>query len=100
MIVALRRQVEDIRRAETEKTLGSLQHLDAGDRRAVDALTRAIVNKVLHSPLSVLKRAGDDITGEIYLEAVRRLFDLDPDTQQTGEDSVEGGADSKQDITS
>ncbi|ABA90299.1 glutamyl-tRNA reductase [Syntrophotalea carbinolica DSM 2380] len=100
MIVALRRQVEDIRRTETEKTLGSLQHLDAGDRRAVEALTRAIVNKVLHSPLSVLKRAGDDITGEIYLEAVRRLFDLNPDSQQTGGDSVEKDADSKQDLTS
>lgn len=100
MIVALRQQVEEIRRSETEKTLGGLKHLDAGDHRAIEALTRSIVNKVLHSPLSVLKRAGDDITGEIYLEAVRRLFDLDLDRQDSGTDAGEDTTDSKQDLTS
>jgi glutamyl-tRNA reductase len=100
MIVALRQQVEEIRRSETEKTLHGLRHLDAGDRRAIEALTRSIVNKLLHSPLSVLKRAGDDITGEIYLEAVRRLFDLNPDPQKSGMDAVEEGADTKQDSIS
>jgi glutamyl-tRNA reductase len=98
MIVALRQQVEEIRRRETEKTLGALQHLDAADRRAVEALTRAIVNKVLHSPLSVLRRAGDDITGEIYLEAVRRLFDLDPAPKTAAAQQTESEDTPKQDI--
>lgn len=101
MIVALRRQVEDIRQKETEKTLGSLQHLEASDRRAIEALTRAIVNKVLHAPVTTLKRAGDDnITGEIYLEAVRKLFDLDPDTSSTTPASGKAPADTRQEKTS
>lgn len=100
MIVALRQQVEDIRRRETEKALDGLQHLDADDRRVIEALTRSIVNKVLHSPLKMLKRASDDITGEVYLEAVRRLFDLDPDVQAPGTDVGEETTESNQDLIS
>lgn len=100
MIVALRQQVEDIRRRETEKALDGLQHLDADDRRVIEALTRSIVNKVLHSPLKMLKRASDDITGEVYLEAVRRLFDLNPDVQAPGTDVGEETTESNQDLIS
>jgi glutamyl-tRNA reductase len=78
MIVALREKVEDIRRGELDKTLAGLKHLDDADRQAVAALTQAIVNKVLHAPISALKHSSDDISGEIRLETARRLFDLDP----------------------
>lgn len=100
MIVALRLQAEDIRLQETAKTLGSLQHLEAADRRAIEALTRSIINKMLHPPVTALKRIGDDITGEIYLEAVRRLFDLKIDAQPTSSDPLHEGVDTKQDILS
>ncbi len=83
-IVALREKVEAIRRAETERHLTVLASLDASQRAAVDRLTAAIVSKILHGPLTTLKRhhgAGQDAD---YVEAARRLFCLgaEPDDEE------------------
>ena len=43
---------------------------------AIEAMANAIVNKVLHTPTSVLKQAQIDGSGEDYVDAVRTLFDL------------------------
>jgi glutamyl-tRNA reductase len=43
----------------------------------VDALTRAIVNKLLHVPLSRLRKEVDREEALVYLEAARVLFGLD-----------------------
>jgi glutamyl-tRNA reductase len=55
-----------------------LKHLGPKERAAIDSLTSAIVKKVLHQPITVLKKSQSDIAGEQYLETVRRLFDLEP----------------------
>jgi glutamyl-tRNA reductase len=39
-------------------------------------MTRAIVNKILHNPITHLKRESDKIEGDLFIDAVRRLFDL------------------------
>jgi glutamyl-tRNA reductase len=39
-------------------------------------MTRAIVNKILHCPIKHLKKDSDKIEGDLFLDAVRRLFDL------------------------
>lgn len=80
-IVALRQQIEDIRRAELEKTLASLGALEKKERRAIEAMTAAIVNKILHQPTHTLKQAGGDGNGSQYVDAIRTLFDL-PATEQ------------------
>ena len=43
---------------------------------AVSALTRSLMNKLLHAPLSRLKEARED-GSRIYVDAARVLFDLD-----------------------
>jgi glutamyl-tRNA reductase len=40
-------------------------------------LTKAIVNKILHAPVSRLKREAEREEGMAYLETARVLFDLD-----------------------
>ena len=75
-IVHLRSRAEEIRSAETEKALRRGSFTEE-QRDAVEALTRSIVNKVLHSPLSRLRRAAEREEGVAYLEAARVLFDLD-----------------------
>ncbi len=75
-IVALRGKVESIRRRELEKTLGMLKNLTPVERSALDALTNAIVNKILHAPLTRLKQQ-DKRDEAFYIEAARRLFDLE-----------------------
>lgn len=77
-IVSLRNRLEEIRRAELDKTLSSLKGLDDRQRRSIEALTSAIVNKVLHQPITVLKQAQNDPTSDGYVDAVRTLFNLEP----------------------
>jgi glutamyl-tRNA reductase len=68
--------VEQIRLAELEAALRRLE-LDEQQREGVDALTRAIVNKILHAPTSRLRREAEREEGMAYLEAARVLFGLD-----------------------
>ena len=72
-IAALRERGEEIRRSELERTLARMPALAEGDRERLDALTRAIMKKVLHAPISHLR----DAEGRGDTAAVRRLFDLD-----------------------
>jgi glutamyl-tRNA reductase len=72
----LRDRAERIRTRELEKTLGRLE-LGENEQAAVDALTKAIVNKILHAPVSRLKREAEREEGMAYLETARVLFELD-----------------------
>jgi len=77
-IVALREKVEAIRNAELEKALATLQDQAPRHRALLDALTSSIVNKILHAPLSSLKRDGTSDEHAHLVASVRRLFDLEP----------------------
>jgi glutamyl-tRNA reductase len=72
----LRARVEEIRSAELERALG---RIDLGDnqRSAVDALTRSIVNKILHTPFTRLRQQAEREDGMACLEVARMLFGLD-----------------------
>jgi glutamyl-tRNA reductase len=72
----LRARVEAIRAGEVDKVLPRLA-LDDAVRDAVDALTRAIVNKILHAPLSRLREEAEREEGIAHLETTRLLFALD-----------------------
>ncbi len=86
-IVQLRQSVELMRAVELEKSLGRLPHLGEKDREQVAQLTQSIVNKILHSPLTVLKESSRTPEAGVYLEVTRRLFNLaDPPAGQGGND--------------
>ena len=78
-IASLRARAEEIREAELRKAEGLLGRLDEGQRRAVEAVTAQIVNKLLHLPTVRLKQAATAADGVIYAEAVRHLFGLGED---------------------
>ena len=77
VLAALRRQAEGIALAEAERTLGHLGgKLDDKARRSVEAMARAIVNKLLHGPTARLKEAA--ATGDSTLPgAAAELFGID-----------------------
>ena len=72
----LRDRAEGIRSRELERALARLGLGDA-EQAAVDALTKSIVNKILHAPVSRLKREAEREEGMAYLEVARVLFELD-----------------------
>jgi glutamyl-tRNA reductase len=82
----LRARAESIRAAEVARAAPRLD-LDAPALEGVEALTRAIVNKILHAPLSRLRREAGREEGMAYLEAARVLFALDDgDSEGSAED--------------
>ncbi len=80
MITALRQRFEEVRRQEMEKSLGrGLKDLSIEQRAALDDLTSAMINKLLHGPISQLKRSSPEEDGDatLYVAALKRLFDLE-----------------------
>lgn len=76
VIVGLRRHVRDVLAAELERTLPRLSGDAARDRAALDKMLDAATSKLLHQPLTELKRAGE--SGDRHLlAAVRTLFPVD-----------------------
>lgn len=73
-------QAEAIRLAEMERALARMGPLSARDRNAMNAMTTAIVNKILHRPIVRLKARGGHHDASVYVHAVRELFDL-PDVE-------------------
>jgi glutamyl-tRNA reductase len=77
-ISALLANVEQQRSIELAKTLRGLPSMAQEDRDRLDALTRAIVKKVLHQPITHLKGHSDD---QDCLAAARALFGLEHDAE-------------------
>mgnify|MGYP006184287561 CR=1 FL=1 len=71
-----------MRNTELERFKAQLGDLTPEQRAAVDQMTRRIVNKILHSPISKSKEIASSTQGHVYLEALYELFELDDDTQQ------------------
>ncbi|MBI5504834.1 MAG: glutamyl-tRNA reductase [Deltaproteobacteria bacterium] len=78
-IVELREYADAIRRREVDKTLAKMPTLSEEDRERIHQMTRAIVNKLLHHPTTVLKGEGSPTEESRLLTAVRRLFGLGDD---------------------
>lgn len=73
----LRSRTERVRHDETLRILRRLSHLSAEDQQAIDALTRTLLNKLLHAPTVRLREAAGNGRGTAILDTVRYLFELD-----------------------
>ncbi len=88
-IVALRNRFDEIRRAELDKTLSGWKDLPPDGEKRLEALTMAIMNKLLHTPTTALKQAGQGGRVDLYVDALRQLFDLQTCHQDDGELELE-----------
>ena len=81
-ISSLRRKVENIRTQELEKALSRLG-TEFGDKHqdVIEALTRGIVNKILHEPMVQLRAQQDIEARRVALQSLQLLFDLDTEKQ-------------------
>ncbi len=80
-IASLRARAEAIRAAELTRAEGRLGKLPESERRAVEAITAQIVNKLLHLPTVRMKEAAVTSDGVIYADVVRHLFGLGEEEQ-------------------
>lgn len=76
LVAQLRERVDSVRSAELERHAKRLGSLSPEQQEAVEALTRSIVNKLLHEPSVRLKEDAGTPRGERNAAAVRDLFGL------------------------
>ncbi|MBE9504221.1 MAG: glutamyl-tRNA reductase [Proteobacteria bacterium] len=75
-IVSLREKLEQIRFCELEK-LSAINNLSSVQMSAIEKATASMINKILHIPISNLKKMADTAEGDLYVDAVRKLYDID-----------------------
>ncbi len=81
-ISSLRVKIEDIREQELEKALSRLgTEFAEKHQEVIEALTRGIVNKILHEPMVQLRAQQDIEARKRCLQSLQMLFDLEIEEQ-------------------
>jgi glutamyl-tRNA reductase len=75
-IVSLRERLEIIRSGEVKRTLARLPGATPETREAIEAMSAAIVNKILHAPITKLRESSRAGSPRSWLELVHELFGL------------------------
>ncbi|MDD5774195.1 MAG: glutamyl-tRNA reductase [bacterium] len=76
-IVSFKDKVEDIRKSELEKIINRLGSVSEKDKDLIEALSVGIANKFMHLPIIQLKKATQEDSGYVYVDALRYLFGLE-----------------------
>lgn len=76
-LTSFRRQVEDIRQNELERTLNRMQDLSDRDREIVTELSRRLMKKFLHQPTVQLRQEAAHGNGINCTAALQKLFALE-----------------------
>src|SRR3954467_10145959 len=76
LVAQLHDHAESVRRAEIERFSARLSNLDEGQRATLEALTKGIVAKLLHTPSVKLKDDAGTPQGQRNAATIRDLFDL------------------------
>ncbi len=75
-IVALEKRLNEIRAGELERHRARLSTLTPEQREAVDALTRGILNKILHGPITELKSGAGQPEQSHLVQLIQKIFGL------------------------
>lgn len=76
-IVALEERLNRILEGELERHRGRLSTLTPEQREAVDALTRAMLNKILHGPITELKSGAGQPEQGALVQVIRKIFGVE-----------------------
>jgi glutamyl-tRNA reductase len=79
-VVALRTMAADVVAGEIARLDGRLPGLDDKHRAEITQTVRRVVDKLLHAPTVRVKQLAAEPGGAGYADALRTLFDLDPET--------------------
>ncbi|WP_338782213.1 glutamyl-tRNA reductase [Streptomyces sp. DG1A-41] len=91
-VVALRTMAADVVASEIARLDGRLPGLDDKHRAEITQTVRRVVDKLLHAPTVRVKQLAAEPGGAGYADALRTLFDLDPEAVAAvsrAEDSTE-----------
>ena len=76
-IIDLRNKLRKIIENEIGRTLPNLEQTSSTDQEALKKMIETMINKIMHDPTRLLKMEGHHINKPVYLDLMRRLFNLD-----------------------
>jgi len=75
-IISLQEQLEEIRAAEVMRTLRRMQGLTPEQQQQIETMTKSIINKIAHGPISELRRNAGEPDGDQAIQLIRKVFHL------------------------
>jgi len=91
VIRALRGRFQEIAEKELER---QVKNFDSADQEALKEYTRALLNKLLHQPTTLIRGVEPSSRHGIHkLVAIQELFELDVEAFQEGDEKAEKSAD-------
>jgi glutamyl-tRNA reductase len=76
-IVRLQDELERLRATEVARMRTKLGALTAEQEQAIETLTKSMINKIAHGPISEIRRQASQPDGHYIINAVRKVFRLD-----------------------
>jgi glutamyl-tRNA reductase len=76
VIVDLQERLEQVRAGEVERLRAKLGVLTPQQEEAIEAMTRGIINKIAHAPITELRRKAHAPEGIELMNIIRKLFRL------------------------
>jgi glutamyl-tRNA reductase len=76
-IVGLQEQLEQLRVAELARMRGKFGTLTREQEEALEALSRGIINKIAHGPISELRRQASQPDAPQFITVIRKVFRLE-----------------------
>lgn len=85
---ALSEKVEILRRKELAKTFKKLKNLSEEEKRAIEILTKSLVQKILYYPINFIKKSYHE-EGKYAISLIRSIFELDEPFKEISEAEIE-----------
>lgn len=76
MIVLLKERFEQIRQEELQKTLPRLNGISEKEKKDIETMAIAIINKILHGPLKALKTHSNQDDKDTLIQLIKEIFQL------------------------
>lgn len=76
-IIDLKKRFEIIKDSELEKALAKLEGLSEADRYVIELMASRIIGKLLHNPLTNIKKESSTSLGALYVDSIKKLFNLE-----------------------
>jgi glutamyl-tRNA reductase len=87
-IIELRKRLDEIRANEVEKALRRFGNLSEKERKIIENMAAGIVGKILHNPLTNLKKESSTSLGALYVHTIKKLFELDREFELLEEEEL------------
>jgi glutamyl-tRNA reductase len=88
-IIELKKRFDEIKVNEVEKALRRFGSLSDRERKIIENMAAGIIGKILHSPLTNLKKESSTSLGALYTHTIKKLFELDSEFEFLEEEDLD-----------